>query len=318
MAKVEYIEMVYIMKPQWEAEFRVEPDFAKLLIEKQFPCLFPVKVDLLGEGWDNTAYCVNNKYVFRFPRKEIAVEWLETENRILPHIAPFLTLPVPVPIFTGQPSDLFQFPFSGYSILPGKTACRASLNREDRIKMAEPIALFLKSLHNIPLENAVIYGAEPDKIRRLDLSCRIPGLYNYLENLIKKNIIKDSEQVKELVKRTGIEPSEKKTTPVHGDFYVRHILVDEKKEISGIIDWGDIHLGNPAIDISIAHGFLPKEGREIFRKTYGEIDEETWRLSKFRALAMALTLMSYSYDTEDRALQKETRLSLDFLLEDFI
>ena len=46
----------------------------------------------MGAGWDNTAYLVNGEWVFRFPRRTIAVPLLEAEGRVLPKLAPRLPL----------------------------------------------------------------------------------------------------------------------------------------------------------------------------------------------------------------------------------
>ena len=37
---------------------------------------------------------------------------------------------------------------------------------------------------------------------------------------------------------------------VHGDFYSRHVLVDETGGMAGVIDFGDLHVGHPAVDLS--------------------------------------------------------------------
>ena len=72
------------MNRPWSAEHDVSASLARELIETQFPKLTPVGVEPLGVGWDNTAYRVNDKFVFRFPRRQIAVELIRTEARVLP------------------------------------------------------------------------------------------------------------------------------------------------------------------------------------------------------------------------------------------
>lgn len=62
----------------------------------------------------------------------------------------------------------------------------------------------------------------------------------------------------------------------HGDFYARHLLY-HRGHLAGVIDWGDVHLGDPAVDLSIAFSFLPPEAREDFKHAYGEIGEATWQ-----------------------------------------
>lgn len=45
----------------------------------------------------------------------------------------------------------------------------------------------------------------------------------------------------------------------HGDLHVRHLLVDRDGSATGVIDWGDLCLADPAVDLSIAYfGFAGK------------------------------------------------------------
>src|SRR5262249_60162426 len=100
---------------------------------------------------------------------------------------------------------------------------------------------------------------------------------------------------------------------VHGDFYIRHFLVKENGNLSGVIDWGDVHLGDPAVDITIAHSFLPPSAHEAFRKAYSAISEETWQTARFRALYHSLYLVLYSHDIRDASLLRESLKSLQFI-----
>src|SRR5437016_2620930 len=105
------------MRHQWAAEFEVSPQLGARLIEDQFPELRPVRADLLGVGWDNLALRVNEKYVFRFPRRELGARCLEAEVRVMPGIAPLLPLAVPDHRFLGVPTPEFQWPFAGYKMI---------------------------------------------------------------------------------------------------------------------------------------------------------------------------------------------------------
>ncbi|MFC1745961.1 phosphotransferase [Candidatus Riflebacteria bacterium] len=299
---------------QWQAEYALSPVQAHSLIEKQFPQLLPINLEPLGDGWDNTAFYVNKAFVFRFPRRHMAVKWLENENLILPKIYNKVTLPIPLPLFIGKPCNNFPCPFSGYAIIPGITACRAGLSKKKRIELAATIAEFLKSLHSISAANASSFGAEPDQLGRFDIAKRKVKLFEYISWLEQKGVINNVAVIKAMLESAAIEPGKVRETLVHGDFYCRHLLVDSIGGASGIIDWGDIHIGNPAIDISIAPGFLPAEGQQIFRDVYGDIDEDTWRLARFRALSTAIILLAYGSDLNDNFLIKEASLSLKNLL----
>ncbi len=84
-----------VTKPSWAPDLDVSPEQARDLIAVQFPQIAPRSVERFGAGMDNLAYLVDEKYVFRFPRRAIAVPLLETEAAILPLIAPHLPVPIP-------------------------------------------------------------------------------------------------------------------------------------------------------------------------------------------------------------------------------
>ena len=90
---------------------------------------------------------------------------------------------------------------------------------------------------------------------------------------------------------------------VHGDLYARHLLVDEARRPCGVIDWGYVHLGDPALDLSIAFSFLPAEARSAFRETYGPIDAATWDRARIRALFYGAGLVDHGADVGDNAIR---------------
>ena len=57
------------MSREWDADVELSREAAARLIVRQFPALAPARLALLGAGWDNTAYLVNERFVFRFPRR---------------------------------------------------------------------------------------------------------------------------------------------------------------------------------------------------------------------------------------------------------
>ncbi len=306
------------MNRPWSAEQVVSESLARVLIEGQFPALAPVHVEPLEFGWDNTAYRVNGRFVFRFPRRQVAVDLLTVEQNVLPAIAPRLPLPVPVPTMAGQPDDHFPWLFAGYRMLPGRTACVAALSPSQRMKAAEPIARFLAALHAIPTEpsrcpsgsgsvaaEAACLGAGPDTIGRLDLSKRVPKTRENLERVVQLGLIDDSAPWVSMLDELDLARRAKSTTLVHGDLYARHMLVDDDGRPCGVIDWGDVHIGDPAIDLSIAHGLLPPEAHAAFRRAYGPIDDETWRVARFRALYHASVTIPYGHDIGDEDLVRE-------------
>ena len=91
---------------EWSAEITVDPELARRLIRDQFHDLPTKRLLLLGTGWDNTVYLVDEAWVFRFPRREIAVAGIEREIAVLPRLTA-LPIAIPTPRFIGTGSSRY-------------------------------------------------------------------------------------------------------------------------------------------------------------------------------------------------------------------
>jgi aminoglycoside phosphotransferase (APT) family kinase protein len=299
----------------WSPELTVSPELARLLIIGQFPQLQPGAIEPLGFGWDNTAFLCNAQYVFRFPRRQLGADCLESEVRVLPSLASLLPLPIPNPTFIGLATEQFPWLFAGYERIEGSTACSTTLDESQRALAARPLGEFLAALHSLGPANARKWGAPPDLLGRLEPTRRIPLAHELLGEAAQLNLISDRARYERLIEETATARPPQAAALVHGDLYVRHILVDHKARPSGIIDWGDVHVGDVALDLSIAHSFLPAPAHEAFRRAYGTIDDATWRLARFRALLYGLQLAKYGDLVADGDLRREGLWMLQNVIE---
>src|SRR3954467_12842967 len=105
---------------EWDPEHTVSADDAAGLIGGQFARLRGAPAEALATGWDNTVFLVGGEWVFRFPRRSVAVPGVRREIGLLPELAPRLPLPVPRPEFAGRPSPAYPSPF-----WPARHAARA-------------------------------------------------------------------------------------------------------------------------------------------------------------------------------------------------
>jgi aminoglycoside phosphotransferase (APT) family kinase protein len=299
----------------WSPDCVVDVPLARALVESQFRDLAPARVEPFGVGWDNTAYLVNGQWVFRFPRRSIAVPLIEREMSLLPAVAPTVPLPIPVPKYMGSPSASYPWPFAGYRRLDGRTACTAGLSERDRAALAEHLARFVRALHSFPLREALDRAAPGDELGRVDLGSRIPKARARLGELMALGLLDPSAAapLESLLARMQARSVAPDAVLVHGDLYARHVLVDTQGRAAGIIDWGDIHLGHRAVDLALAHIFLPPAAREAFRLAYGAIDDATWELARFRALYHSANVTHYAYRVGDPDLLREGRLALAWL-----
>ena len=300
-----------MLNAPWEADVFLSGEDAARLIEAQFPELVPVRLERIGAGWDNDAYQVNGRWVFRFPRRQIAAALIEREADALPRLAPHLPLPVPTPVFAGVPGDGYPYPFAGYAHLSGTTACRIAWTDHARAANAALLAHFLATLHAVPVDDELRGRVPGDTIGRTDLAARAAQFKERLRVLAPD--LPDLCPGHDAATLAALADRLARTPPhagppviVHGDLYARHLLVaDAAKTVCGVIDWGDVHIGDPALDLSLAFSFLPPgKARETFRVAYARpIDEPTWNRARFRALWYGAILTLYGGHVGDDALR---------------
>jgi aminoglycoside phosphotransferase (APT) family kinase protein len=296
----------------WDPDIEIGADLAARLIAEQFPDLAPVQLETLEKGWDNAAYCVNGSLIFRFPCRRSAAHLVERENAILPLLAPHLTLPVPIPIYIGRKSAHYPFVFHGYARIPGRTATSRRWTGTERSANAAPLARFLAGLHAVTVTEETRDRAPGDEIGRSDPETAIARIDQRLAQLESAHIALDYAAVREAAGRLRLTPAWPHPARwVHGDLYPRQILVDDEGAVTGVIDWGDAHLGDPALDLSIAFTLVPGSARDSFREAYGPIDPDTWARARLRALHYGAILLLYGHSISNEQIAETGRFALE-------
>lgn len=290
----------------WHAEREVSTELAAALIREQFPGL-GARIEPFGSGWDNTAYLVDGDIVFRFPRKQSTVELLEAETRAMPRLGPRLPLAVPVPEWVGRATEAYPWPFAGYRRLAGRTADAAELSEDERRAAAPVLARFLAALH---ASDPAGLGLPGDTIHRTSFDTRMGMLVERLRHLRESGVVDDPSPWLRLFEAGDFPAPASNSRVVHGDLYARHLLVGEDRRIRGVIDWGDVHLGDPGIDLKVMYGFFPPSARDDFRRAYGEIDARTQRMARLRAAFHAVALAWFAHSTGEAGLLRESLLAM--------
>src|SRR5690606_11953580 len=55
---------------EWDAELEVDADRARTMIVAQFPELAGLPLRRVAAGWDNVVHLVDERWAFRFPRRQ--------------------------------------------------------------------------------------------------------------------------------------------------------------------------------------------------------------------------------------------------------
>jgi aminoglycoside phosphotransferase (APT) family kinase protein len=275
------------MSQPWIPEIDVDERLARRLIETQFPQFAGATLRRVGQGWDNVAYLVEERFIFRFPQRSIAAPLMAREITLLPHLAAAVPVAIPRIAFAGAPQDGYPWQFAGYEILLGRTACAHVLDDGQRQALAVDLARALRALHDIDPEPLLREGLVGDEWGRLS----------------PKRLKLDAA------------PLEAPARVVHGDLYARHLLVNERGRLCGIIDWGDLHYGQPAVDLMCVWLMIPPEHHRAFFDVYGEVDERSRLFARARALYHTRRLLDYSEKIGDAALHESAKIAAGYLGE---
>ena len=278
----------------WEAEVRVDEPLAERLIAEQFPGLPERSIVLLGEGWDYTAFLVDDAWVFRFPRRAVVVPGTERELATLPALASALPVAIPKPEHIGRPSDAFPWPFYGARHLPGAEPT-ASLSDEARAALARPLARTLRALHD-PATLAAVGDPLPfDPMGRADMAVRVPRTRGSIAAIA--DLWQAPPEAEGLLESALELPVPGPRAVCHGDLHFRQLLV-RGNALTGIVDWVDLCRSDPGVDLSIAYGFLSPVARGELLDEYGEVDPASLVRAQVLAINLMAVLARYGHDEE--------------------
>jgi len=291
----------------WHPDIKVTKALAKRSIEDRFSTLSPIKsIKCIGEGWDNKVFLVNEDIIFRFPHRKIAVELIERENVTLGHLHSKINIEIPNPKYIGHPSAYYPYPFHGYRMIKGVSGCHANLTPHERIASLTPLATFLKQLHSITEKRAIAMSGKNQVFDRTRTYEVANALNERVDKIIARKICKINKNCfqHEIMEAKKIELSFDAKVLVHGDLYCCHLMFNQGR-LTGVIDWGDIGINNPSVDLAVIFSFYPSSCHKQFFEIYGEIEENTWQYARFLGLYSVLTNILYGYDIGDTMLLKE-------------
>ncbi len=271
------------------AEIEVSSDLVGELLEDQRPDLAGLDVAPIGFGWDNVSFLVGEHLVARLPRREAAVPLVDNEIRWLSEIAGRLTLPVPTPVFVGDPGPRYPWRWTLVPWIPGDRVSRAGdFNTRSG---ATDLGAFLRALHE-PAPAEAPYNpfrsiplTERDGITRK----RIGALTMYIDPAV---VLSAWEAA------LAVQDHEGPPVWIHGDLHPANLLSVDGR-LSGVIDFGDLASGDPATDLALAWMLFGKEDQELFRQEYGSVTMSMWDRARGWALSLAVAILANSADNAE-------------------
>ena len=173
--------------------------------------------------------------------------------------------------------------------------------------------LFRSELHSIKVTDDYAALIKGDQTWRLDVVNRISRckefITRYEEYFVQAGFQKSLLlTVLDLFNHLNFTTARK--SYLHGDLYSRHVIVHpETLSLSGLIDWGDVHLGHPGIDLAIGMIFT-EETFKVFLDAYDDIDEETIHILLFHSFCHSISFLPYAYEQDKESLKLWGSLAL--------
>ena len=230
------------------------------IINYEFPKFNISTIKKIGEGDNSKAFLINQNYIFRFPKREVVKQNLKKEIAVLAKIRSLLNLEIPNFNFISK-----EINFVGYKSISGEfltIKIYNSLEKELQSQIQKSLAGFLSQLHNIDL--TILTDCE---LETMNYKEEYSNDFKSTQKLIFPNISTKYRKIITQLFTTYLDNQknfEYRPALIHNDFSTDHILFEiSSNKISGIIDFGDLAIGDPDYDLmylldSFGQGFIMK------------------------------------------------------------
>lgn len=211
----------------------------------------------IDEGWTHIVLEVNGSWIFRFVRDPSNTQ-IAVEKAFLPVFKECSPLPIPAIRYSGAN-------FIGYEKIEGVKFSESvfrSLGRNERTKLAAALGDFLSVLHAVsfkhPHLNTAPFGGG-DFWREL-WPVGAPRLQDEIRRKAEAYFRQAIPTVDSAVYRPVV---------AHSDFGTGNVLIDTAhSRIAGVIDFGDIGIGDPAADFATFYRRFGKPFAEAMAEAY--------------------------------------------------
>ncbi|MDR6865937.1 aminoglycoside phosphotransferase (APT) family kinase protein [Microbacterium resistens] len=284
------------------AEIALDEDGIRDLLRASAPDLADLPLRLVAEGWDNAVWRLGEDLAVRIPRRAVAAELIEHEQRWLPEIddrlAP-LGVATPRPVRAGRPAAGFPWPWSVVAWAEGISADRQP--QAERRDWAQSLGRTLLALH---VEASPDHPVNP--VRGVPLALR--------DDAMRENaglVALDRPRLAAALLACwdeGLDAAPHAGAPIwiHGDLHPANIVVAGPR-LAALVDFGDVTAGDPAYDLAISWLGFDAAGRAEFRSAFaGQYDADAWRRARAWAAAVTLILLARSDDRPAMAAIGET------------
>ncbi len=262
-----------------------EAEEHRAFVERRWPELCVRTFEPVVGGWDRFTYVVNGEWVFQFPRSPGAAERLTTQIAVLPELAREVSSAIPSPEYTSTDPVCM-----GYARIDGRP-----MSADVDGIWPERLGRFLYDLHLTPPEfvglRSSTAAAVRDGLRRkVDvLSAHVLPLLDPGERVTAERMLAsfldDDDNFRFAPGLT------------HGDIGPEHVLITDAGDLAGVIDWGDLAVGDPVVDLAWAINAMPEVGERVLGAYGGPPDDRFLARSRFAFMLMPWHEVEYGSES---------------------
>jgi aminoglycoside 2''-phosphotransferase len=254
------------------------------LITHNFPQITIRTVQPITHGWDSFVLVVNDELIFRFPMRDDAMSYLQKELGLLPVLEPTLSTSIPHFSLIGHGTGDYPYTFVGYKKLEGLALEDEQITDAQLMALAPSLGTFFSELHRFPVDLAVQAGMQDQM--PVPWRERYQGRYAMLQQRVFPRLdaplqAKSRRLWERFLDNEALFAFQPRL--IHCDLLGGHIFCDPQHGLlTGVIDWGDSTIGDPAIDFV---GLHLRGGREFIERVLahyqGTIDDAFWQRLDF-------------------------------------
>lgn len=268
------------------AEVSIDAALVQRLVAAQFPAYAELPIrPVAGVGWDNSLYRLGSDLVVRLPRRQFGADVVEKEHHYLPELAPRLPVPIPVPLGKGRPGHGFPWPWSICPWFEGELAAETSM--KDFTELARDLARFIAALQAVEVPDRAPVGWRHGPLAAYDAVTR--------QRLAELGGVIDVPAASAAWEAAVAVPAwSGPSVWQHGDLHPANLLLDGGR-LAAVLDFGDLGVGDPAVDLMSAWALLPVPARGQLRALLG-VGDATWARGRGWSLYLGLACLASSAD----------------------
>ena len=274
-------------------EVFVDAELVRTLLRAQCPGWSDLPLRECGSGTDNTMYRLGENLLVRLPKTPGAARSVVKEQTWLPLIARHLDCAVPEPLHAGTATLAYPQAWSIYRWIDGVEAGPASVT--DWSTFGTDLARSVRQLHEIDVPD--LSGVDDLTWYRggtlQDCADAMPPAFERCNGLVDQNV---GIPALEHLWRDALSLPEPSAPAVwlHGDLKPSNLLVRDGR-LQAMIDFGCLSVGYPDAEHATVWD-LPSAARESYWHD-SEITEPTWLQARAWAILVAVSGISYYWDT---------------------